>query len=438
MVVSPNGGTIDFSQSSGTPTIAFNISGAGHLTKAGPRTVTITSSNSFSGGLTVALGRVNLQNPNAAGTGDITLAATGSGTADLGIGGVAALGITIPNNIILAPVNNGTNSFDVNTNCTLTINGTISGTGGFVRGLTNGTNGALVLMNPSNSYSGTTVIQQGILRLGANEVIPDSSVVQFKPGGGSPQYGTFDVNGMTETIAGLSGDGPVTLGSGRLIIAENSKANAAGVISGSGGVTKTASGTQIFVGSNTYTGLTTVSGGVLSLFSAAWPPVLTTGAGADITTGRLIFGYPNGSPAATVAALLKTSHDDNGFNNAQRLRSTTADSSKGLGWTDGGLQTVVGYVYYGDNDLSGSVDLTDFTYLASNFNKVGGSTWLQGDYNYDGNVDLTDFTFLASNFNKSLPLSASTPGAVGSSVPEPTALVELGAGIALLKRRRRG
>jgi autotransporter-associated beta strand protein len=438
MVVNPSGGTIDFSQSSGTPTIAFNISGAGHLTKAGPRTVSISSSNCFSGGLTVALGRVNLQNPNAAGTGDITLAATGTGTANLGIGGIIGLPVTIANNIILAPVNNGTNSFDVNTNCTLTINGTISGTGGFVRGLTNSTNGALVLTNHSNSYSGLTTIQQGILRLGANEVIPDTSVVQFKPGGGSPQYGTFDVNGMTETIAGLSGDGPVNLGSGNLIIAEDSKANSAGVISGTGSVTKTASGTEIFVGSNTYTGLTTVSGGMLTLNTPAWPPVLTTGAGANITTGRLVFSYIlNSSPAATIAALLKTSHDDNGFNNTQRLRSTTAGASKGLGWTDDGFQTVVGYVYYGDNDLSGTVDLTDFTYLAANFNNVGGATWLQGDYNYDGNVDLTDFTFLASNFNKSLALSAPPAAGVGSTVPEPTALISVSAGCALLRRRRR-
>src|SRR5207248_8703043 len=52
-----------------------------------------------------------------------------------------------------------------------------------------------------------------------------------------------------------------------------------------------------------------------------------------------------------------------------------------------------------------SVDLTDFTILAANFNGTA-KTWAEGDFNYDTKVDLTDFTILASNFNKSLPAAA--------------------------------
>jgi hypothetical protein len=58
-----------------------------------------------------------------------------------------------------------------------------------------------------------------------------------------------------------------------------------------------------------------------------------------------------------------------------------------------------------------SVDLTDFTFLAANFNQSG-RTFSQGDFNYDGTVDLTDFTFLAGNFNKTLaPAAANAPSA---------------------------
>src|SRR5206468_174900 len=97
---------------------------------------------------------------------------------------------------------------------------------------------------------------------------------------------------------------------------------------------------------------------------------------------------------------------------------------------------LVRYTLSGDSNLSGGVDLTDFTFLAANFNKVGGATWLQGDYNYDGNVDLTDFTFLASNFNQSL--SAGDAASLGAPVPEPSTVTAAVAGaIWMFDRRRR-
>jgi hypothetical protein len=91
----------------------------------------------------------------------------------------------------------------------------------------------------------------------------------------------------------------------------------------------------------------------------------------------------------------------------------------------------------GDADLNGTVDLTDFTFLASNFNGAG-KTWHQGDFNLDGTVDLTDFTILASKFNVSL-----TADGAGfcAPVPEPATLFALIGALALCpftRRRARG
>jgi len=83
---------------------------------------------------------------------------------------------------------------------------------------------------------------------------------------------------------------------------------------------------------------------------------------------------------------------------------------------------LVRYTLSGDSNVDGKVDLTDFTFLAANFNKSSGATWLQGDYNYDGKVDLTDFTFLAANFNQSLPADGTS---LGLSVPEPILLAPI-------------
>jgi hypothetical protein len=77
--------------------------------------------------------------------------------------------------------------------------------------------------------------------------------------------------------------------------------------------------------------------------------------------------------------------------------------------------------------------LTDFTFLASNFNATG-QTWQHGDFNYDGTVDLTDFTILAANFNYTLPADAGA--ALGANVPEPAVMSFLASSVLLLKRRR--
>jgi hypothetical protein len=94
----------------------------------------------------------------------------------------------------------------------------------------------------------------------------------------------------------------------------------------------------------------------------------------------------------------------------------------------------------GDANLDGTVDLTDFTYLAANFNGTG-KRWTQGDYNYDGSVDLADFTFLAANFNYAMPATTAAAVAfvapVGTTTPEPAGLAAVLGTTALFGRGRR-
>jgi hypothetical protein len=87
----------------------------------------------------------------------------------------------------------------------------------------------------------------------------------------------------------------------------------------------------------------------------------------------------------------------------------------------GGASFSIG-VLLADANSDGHVDLTDFTYLASNFNKTGGAMLIDGDFNVDGNVDLTDFTYLASQFNKSL---AAAPAAASAVVTKPRMLAPI-------------
>ena len=71
------------------------------------------------------------------------------------------------------------------------------------------------------------------------------------------------------------------------------------------------------------------------------------------------------------------------------------------------VSSIVATFYFVDGDANHdrTVDLTDFTFLASNFNQSG-RTFSQGDFDYSGTVDLTDFTILASKFNTTLSPAA--------------------------------
>jgi hypothetical protein len=93
----------------------------------------------------------------------------------------------------------------------------------------------------------------------------------------------------------------------------------------------------------------------------------------------------------------------------------------------------INFTMGGDADDNNTVDLTDFTFLAANFNKTG-RTFGQGDFSRDGVVDLTDFTILAANFNKSV---ASTESTLGAAVPEPGTIGLITLTTALLPRRAR-
>jgi autotransporter-associated beta strand protein len=110
---------------------------------------------------------------------------------------------------------------------------------------------------------------------------------------------------------------------------------------------------------------------------------------------------------------------------------------------------LVKYTYYGDTDLSGVVDGSDYSRIdyAYAFNQTAASGtaltgWFNGDFNYDGVIDGSDYTLIDNAFNNqgaSLAAAVATAQiASTSAVPEPTLLSVIGIGaIGLLGQRRR-
>lgn len=107
----------------------------------------------------------------------------------------------------------------------------------------------------------------------------------------------------------------------------------------------------------------------------------------------------------------------------------------------------VKYTYYGDANLDGRVDASDYSLIDNGYlNHLTG--WQNGDFNYDGVVNGSDYTLTDNAFNMQgaqLDSQMASPSAGiaeqiagAGSVPEPGVLCLGGAGaVAMLGRRRR-
>jgi fibronectin-binding autotransporter adhesin len=162
-------------------------------------------------------------------------------------------------------------------NAANTIDSVLAGAG---TSLTKAGTGSLTL-SAANSYSGTTAIATGTLRLGASDVIPDGA------GKGNVSVAdTLDLNTFSETINGLTGAGTVDTVAGGTPTLTLGGADASSTFSGTITNTtgtlsliKTGTGTLILAGVNDYSGLTSITGGTLQIGAGG-----TTGS-IDSTTG---------------------------------------------------------------------------------------------------------------------------------------------------------
>jgi hypothetical protein len=70
-----------------------------------------------------------------------------------------------------------------------------------------------------------------------------------------------------------------------------------------------------------------------------------------------------------------------------------------------GDEVLVKFTYFGDADLSGSIDATDYSLIDNGFvNTLSG--WINGDFDYSGTIDATDYALIDNAFvNQAGPLA---------------------------------
>ncbi len=220
-------------------------------------------------------------------TGGYNISGTGSFSLTSGatFGGTSGFAQTVTN---LDLVSNGPGGIVFNGTDDLTIGGIISGTGGITQSGTGN-----VTLSGANTYSGGTTVSAGTLTGTTTSLqgnITDNAALVFDQATDGTYAGVISGTGtLTKSGTGnvtLSGantySGGTTVSAGTLTgtttsLQGNITDNAAlvfdqatdgtysGVISGTGTLTKTGTGTLTLSGANTYTGLTTLSAGTLDL-----------------------------------------------------------------------------------------------------------------------------------------------------------------------------
>jgi autotransporter-associated beta strand protein len=236
-----NGGVTFANSGASAFSVDSDVSGAGSLTKTGIGIVYLTGANSYTGGTILNTGILNVNSNGALGNTSDGLTFNG-GTLQAGASFSSARSVSL----------NASGTFDTN-GYVLDLTGVVGGTGQLIVSDSAG-GGLLELRNTGNSYSGGTLFESGTLNIDNDAELGTGNL-------------TFN-GGALQTDVSLTDSHNITLSAlGGIFDTAGTTSTLAGLIEGSGALTKISSGTLVLSGANTYTGGTVIRGGVLAVYN---------------------------------------------------------------------------------------------------------------------------------------------------------------------------
>jgi filamentous hemagglutinin family protein len=385
--------------------VANGAAASGSLAYGGTATVTLNAQNTFTGDLTVSSGSVKSAVANAL-AGNLTV--NGGeynmngfddtvGIFTLGGGALNGVGDTLT-----------ASSFNVDAG---DIYANLAGAGSMVK-----SSAGTVTLYGSNTFTGTVQIDGGNLALSGGNALADTANVSFDdPAAELRLLGN-------ETIGSLSSNGLVIMNANTLTLAGADDADFSGVISGTGNLVKSGTAVQTFSGANTYTGTTSVTGGVLALgLSDAFASSGLSVNGGEFRMGAfnesfnavtLVSGSITGSGGILTSA---TEHDLRAGSVSAVLagnagmRKTTAGTLtlSGANTLTGTSTLEAGSVVIAHNNAFGSSDLVfgGASISASGARTISNAVLLDANTVIGGAADLTLSGLVTNNADRTLTLS---------------------------------
>jgi fibronectin-binding autotransporter adhesin len=254
----------------------YSISGTGGIggpvgiTKTGAGALTLATANTFTGGVSLGAGQLNIANAGSLGSGKLTIA---GGSLDNTSGAALTTTSAIPQDwnadftfVGSHDLTFGNGAVTLGGDRTVTVTASqlsVGGVAGVGRSLTKAGAGTLVI--GASTYTGTTTVAAGTLRAGSASSFTSTAGVVLANAAGA----TLDLNGFSQTITNLSGGGAtggnVVLGGATLTTGAAADATI-GSLSGAGGLVKAGAGRMsILGGAAGFTGTTSITGGTLDV-----------------------------------------------------------------------------------------------------------------------------------------------------------------------------
>jgi len=309
-----------------------------------------------------------------------------------------------------------------------TIGSVLAGSGGLIK-----TGNRTLQLRGANTYTGGTQVHDGFLLIGlGNNRLPTTTTLTLGNATGNTS-GTFQMNSRSQQVAGIA-----TAGTGlanRVInssstvttftVANSTNQTFTGILGGTGGndnnfnFTKSSTGRLILGSTNTFTGTTTISDGILELGHATntlsdAAPVNVNGGTLDIADKTETIGaltVTSGAITGTTGVLSASSCAGKAGTVSTTLASTTNLSGTNTTWltkdTSGTLTLSAANTFTGNITITaGRLTLANSAALGVADPVAGGtnrkgiimqggdrSLWLKGNITIPANIDI----FAASN-----------------------------------------